>query len=299
LDILHDLSVTAADLIRVRLPDVEPGEGSVPIEEGARVFPKAKDMMLAAACAAVSPRAYYPSKKPSEATDYLRRVRFGQTERGSFVVTIISRVPPSLSAGNGHLVEVEEPYERRVTRTLARALAAVRAAAEDAASSGNVHGFVQAVPTGVSANLCDALAGIANTSDGDRATEIDVTWSRARPLVHGDATPQRILLPSDAMPVIREAARYFKETSPREDFEVRGPVVKLEREGDAVGRVTVLAFVDDRPHKVTMELEDADYQKAISAHKAQEPVLCFGVLIREGKHFRLKDPQDFALIPGE
>ncbi len=296
LEILQDLNVAAADLIRVRLLDVELADGTVPIEDGAQFFQKARDMMLAAACAAASPRACFPSKKPSSAMEYMRRVRFGQTERGSFVATIVSRVAPSLAAADGQIFEVEEPFERRVTQTLARALASMRTAAEIAAASGKVDSFVDAVPHGVSANLCDAVTGMAGTSEAERPVEVAVTWSRFRPLPEDDATPRRILLPADAMPVIREAARYFKDISPREDFEVRGPVVKLEREeGASTGRVTVHGFVDDQPRKITVELGDPSYHKAVTAHDTQQMVACYGVLVREGKSFRLKDPQDFSV----
>ena len=64
LPILRDLLVTGADVIRLRLADPELADASVPLDEGATFIQKAKDMMLAAACAAVNPRMYYPSRKP-------------------------------------------------------------------------------------------------------------------------------------------------------------------------------------------------------------------------------------------
>src|SRR5438034_1338067 len=83
-----------------------------PLEDGAQFFENAKDLILAAACAADTPRSYYPTRKPAKAMEYLRKTRLGQTETGSFVLTILSRVPPSLSASNGVLFEIEEPFER-------------------------------------------------------------------------------------------------------------------------------------------------------------------------------------------
>ena len=51
---------------------------------------RARDLVLAAACAAITKRAYFATRKPTKATDYLSRVRMGQTERGSYVLTIRS-----------------------------------------------------------------------------------------------------------------------------------------------------------------------------------------------------------------
>jgi hypothetical protein len=296
LEILDDLLESSADVIRVRITNAELADGTVPIEDGSQFFYKAKDLMLAAACAAVSPRAYYPSKKPAQAMDYIRRVRLGQTERGSFVLKIVSRVTPCLSGGNGRLFDMEEPFERLVTQTLSHGLASVRTAAGEAASSGKIESFIGAVDKGVNANLCEAITGMASTSEGDQALEVSFSWSRHRPISSGFPFPNKIILPPDTMPVIREATRYFKETSPREDFEIHGPVVKLERgEGESIGRVTVMAFVDEKPHKVAFELSESDYENAIRAHKDNQSINCFGILIREGKLFRLKDPQDFSV----
>ena len=94
LQILRDLLVTGSDVIRLRLADPDLAEASVPLDEGATFVQKAKVMMLAAACAAVDPRVYYPSRKPAQAIDYMRRARLGQTEPGSFIITIILQVPP-------------------------------------------------------------------------------------------------------------------------------------------------------------------------------------------------------------
>ena len=192
--------------------------------------------MLAAACAAVKPRMYYPSRKPAQAMDYIRRARLGQTEPGSFILTIISPVPPSLMDRSGQHIGLDEPYERHVTRTLAFALDSVRQAAEDAATTGQVDSFVQAVPRGVSANLCDALVGMGSFPEGNRTLGIEFSWSRSRPIDPGAHLPSRIVLNTDVFPVIREAAVYLKESSPREEFELQGFVVKLERpEGSPVG----------------------------------------------------------------
>jgi hypothetical protein len=197
---------------------------------------------------------------------------------------------------NGRLITLEEPYERQVTQWLASALNSVRQAAEDAASTGQVNGFVQAVPSGVSANLCDALAAMGSFSEGYRTLEIQFSWSRNRPLVPEAVVPNRILFASDVFPVIRQAAVYLKESSPREEFEIRGLVVKLDRpDAAATGRVTIHGLIDDQPRKVVVELRDSDYHQAVTAHDQGRLVGCSGVLIREGRAFRLHEPYGFTV----
>ena len=104
LQILRDLQVMGADVIRLRLVDAELADATVPLNEGAVFIERARDLMLAVACAAVTPRASYPSRKPGQAIDYIRKARLGQTEPGSFIVTILSPVPPSLADPPGQLI---------------------------------------------------------------------------------------------------------------------------------------------------------------------------------------------------
>ena len=182
-EILQDLMTTSSDLIRVRAPSREADSGSLPLEQAVAFVERARDLVLAAACAAITKRAYFATRKPTKATEYLSRVRMGQTERGSYVLTILSPVAPAL-APEGELpldLEPSEPYERQVTRTLAEGLAAMELAARDAAASGGMGGFEQAVQRGVSANLCDAVAGLSAVSPGE-GLDIRIAWSRTRPV---------------------------------------------------------------------------------------------------------------------
>jgi hypothetical protein len=295
-EIHRDLSLVSADVIRVRMIDPELNDGSVAIEEGAEAFPRARDLLLSAACSAVSPRAYFPSRKPGQALDYMRHVRLGQTEHGSFVLTLISRVAPSLGKGGGMLFDVsEDPFERRVTLRLASALAAVKQAARDAVVDQSIDGFLKSVSQGVSANLCDALAGLAKDQEQDRQLEFNFAWSGNRPVEA--STIRRIVFSADTFPTIQEAARQLKETAPTDDYEVLGLVVKLDSGQPAEsGNVTVVSLVDGTQKKITFELTGDDYRAAVEAHKDENLVRCRGRLQREGRRFKLTEIHDFEAV---
>ena len=203
--IIHDLLTTGSDLIRVRAPSRDAASGSLPLEEAVAFVERSRDMMLAAACAAIAKRPYFATRKPARATEYLGKVRMGQTERGSYVLTLLSPVAPAL-VSEGELplgLETPEPYERQVIRTLAESLAALEGASRQAASSGGMGAFEQAVRVGVSANLCEAIAGLSGVSPGE-GLDISIAWSRTRNVAAG--TPSRIVLGSDSIPLIQEAA---------------------------------------------------------------------------------------------
>ena len=295
LDILRDVQTASADLVRLRAPARDAVDGSLAIEAAVSLVESARDLMLAAACAAIDKRSHFATRKAQQATDYLQRVRMGQTERGSFVLTILSPVPPALKSEQGALFPVQppDPYERTVTRTLARSLAAVSVAAETAAAQGDMQPFIDAVQWGVSANLCEAIVRISHVSI-DEGIDVSIAWSPSR-MVAGD-TPHRIRLQGDAIPLIEEAGRLFRETSPVDDFELQGAVIGLHRpEGAPVGRITVAGFVEGQARKVQIDLPEPDYLKAITAHEQEAIVLCTGELVKQGRSYRLQNPRQFRL----
>jgi hypothetical protein len=293
LDILRDVQTASADLVRLRAPARDAADGSLAIEAAVSFVESARDLMLAAACAAIDKRSYFATRKAQQATDYLDRVRMGQTERGSFVLTILSPVPPGLKSEQGALFPIEppEPYERAVTRTLARSLAAVSAAAETAAAQGDMKPFIDAVQWGVSANLCEAIVRISAVG-ADDGVDVGIAWSPSRAIIA--EVPSRIRLQADTIPLIEEAARLFRETSAIDDFELQGVVIGLARqEGASVGRVTVAGFVEGQARKVQIELADSEYAKAIAAHEQQAIVVCIGELVKNGRSYRLQNPRQF------
>ncbi|MFO7775161.1 MAG: hypothetical protein R6W89_05130 [Candidatus Hydrogenedentota bacterium] len=297
LAVFSDLLVTNADVLRVAIRDEELADGSMPIEEYTRTAQKVRDLMMAAACSAIERKPVWHKRKPDQAVQYLRTVRVGQTERGSYVLTVLSRVPPELRREEVESLEdaeQDEPYERKVTAELARALAAMEQAAENAAASGAFDSFDAAVRSGVSANLCEAVAGLASDGDTSRSLDFSFSWSPTRPVRNGQVS--RVSIAGDRAPYVSEAARILKQREPVENFELEGPVIKLERTENApTGMVTVYAMVDDSPRRIRMELPEEEYSQAIKAHGEGMDIRCEGELAREGRGYVLRNPLGFTV----
>jgi len=290
LEIWHDLTLAGYDVVRVRVQPAGREAGSIPLEQGIAVVQATRDLLLAAASAAVEPRLAFPTRKPGKATEFMQRVRLAAPERGSFVVTALSPVPPSLqpdTQGQASL-DLAEPFEREVSLKLMDALTALR----QAALAESEAAFAEAVRFGVSANLCSAVAEMATA--GDAGVEVALSWARTRPVPA--AKPRRVQIPDRLVPVIREAARLFRDRSPVEEFELIGPVIRLERpDGAEVGSVTVLGFAEGIPRRVTLSVGREAYDVAIQAHRDGQPVGCSGVLQRVGTAFRLDGVRGFGV----
>src|SRR5579862_4880063 len=61
LQILSDLTQITSDVVRIGVRDTAGEDETVPLEDGVRMVQAARDLMMAAACAAVQPRAVYSS----------------------------------------------------------------------------------------------------------------------------------------------------------------------------------------------------------------------------------------------
>ena len=168
-------------------------------------------MLLSAACSLRDPRPVYRAGANREAADLVKRVRLGQTDQGSFVVTLLTPVvPPPMPALFPDPDDRNAPIERRMTRRLVEALTAARQAAERAAT-GDEGAFSEEVGNGVSANLCEALVRIIEPFP---TLDCGVSWARTRPM----RVPETVVEfgRADAA-LLREAARSLRDRAPRPD----------------------------------------------------------------------------------
>jgi len=286
----RDLVTADRDVMRVRAPDGE--AGSVNVSDGVTLMHGARDMLLSAACSLWNPQPLYRAGANKEAREYLKQVRMGQTEQGSFVITLLSPVvPPRMQLAIGsELAQEDDPIERRITRRLVGALTAVREATE-IAIAGGADAFFKAIERGVSANLCEALVSVMEPF---REIDVTVTWARTCPAPRARDVVR--FAASDAL-ILREAARSFRSREPQPDRELVGFVRMLKRgETERDGTVTLLTSIDGKNQSVTTVLKQADYERAVSAHKERASVVVKGDLERVGQRWSLLNPMIMDVI---
>jgi hypothetical protein len=291
LQIYRDLATADRDTVRVRSPDAE-DDGSIRIEAGVDLVVYARDLLLSAACSAWEPKSSYRAGRVAKADDYMSRVRLGQTEQGSFVVTLLAPVPPTIKLQQSMFkVEENEPYERMVTHRLSTGLDGAANAIEQFNLGGDFSSFENEVQQGVSANLCEA---IANLSEEESGIEISISWARTRPVT----VPRwsRIFTRPEGE-ILKEAARMFYDSRPRLDERLIGYIHDLHSEDTSQkGRVKLKTFVDEKPVSIKMELNAADYAKAIGAHRDGKAISVLGSLVRDGRRWKLNNPTDLSLM---
>lgn len=285
LALYHTLITADRDVLRVHVDGTD--HGAVNVKQGIDLVSGAHDMLLAAACSLQTPtRPFYRAGASKEASDYLNRVRLGQTEWGSSVVTLLLPVIPlPMQQPLDPTRVTDDPFERNVTKRLAAALAATRNATEQTVG-GATNAFFEAVEDGASANLCDALVQLITPF---QALDISLVWARTRPMAHVQET---IGFAEGDVPILREAARTLRAQWPQYDFRSLGFVRSLKREDhETDGTVTLqVVLADGKAQSATAVLRQPDYHRAIKAHKENAPVLVRGDLERKNQRWHVSNP---------
>jgi hypothetical protein len=285
------------DVIRIGASEAD-DDGSIGIDPGVDIVQHARDLLASAACAAIDPRRAYHLGKMQQAEEYMRRVRLGQTEHGSFVVTLLAPIPPALSVSRQipmwpHIED--EPFERKVTRFLAQALLAAReAVVESNRGDDGWSAFTNAVAQGVSANLCEAVASIAQKANG---ADVSVTWARTRP---APKPRDHVMFSRSDGDTLNEAARQFRLREPKPDVRVFGFVTDLHcGEDEHEGRITIKSLIEGKLRSITAVLSPEDYRTAIQANERQVGITAFGDLESEGQRWRLLESREIRILEAD
>lgn len=291
--ILRDIVFTGYDVIRLRSAGPDTENGTISCRDGADLFKNAHDMLQASACASVVRKPIFTGKKPSSATQYMDRARIGQTEHGSFVLTLLSPISPEKEQADYEL-PLDQPFGRTVTTTFSQATAKLSAAAAKGSFSDLPEEVESFVSAGVSSNLCDAMAGLIGDNHG-RTTTIDISWSSfvSRP-------PQAasiVTIKPEFLGFLQDLSGELKKSAPLNSCHVMGYVVALARgEGENIGRVTVAGLIAGRHQKVSFDLFGDEYRQAISAHERGIPVSFIDDLTSSVRMLRAPNPREFTVL---
>jgi hypothetical protein len=295
MEILSDIQYARSDVVRLRQAEEENAVGGIPLVDGEKLIGEAVTLMTAAACAAIYPGRVMSAKQASQASEYLQHVKMGQTERGSFVLTIVSPLVPLITPGVHPLFDsVDEPFPRKVTKTLAEALGATRMAITKVQSSGQFEIFEEAVGHGVSANFCEAISGLLAAAGQTGRIGVDVAWAPTLPSNVPELRP--IEFAYEEVSVLNRAARFLRELSPGEGVPIAGVVIRLAREQDAEdGTATILGVVGGAIRRIAVPLRAADYEMAIDAHRDKKGIRCLADIKQIGRKYEATNVAEFRL----
>jgi len=150
------------------------------------------------------------------------------------------------------------------------------------------------VEQGVSANLCDALAGLISP-DIAQSLEMSFRWSAVRPVKEH---PPKVVFDSHSLPLLQSMAASLRESSTLDDYDLFGPIRTLRSSDvDSGGTIQVLAMGPPiRLRMATISLDGAAYRTANAAHGTDKWIRCTGELVKINGSYHLLNPRNFSVM---
>jgi len=275
--IFQDMSLQWADITRFRIDTGMFGTPTMPLGDGVVAIQATRDVISYGA--RQEQKAAYHSRPTGQMSRFLNELRLGQTEVGSYIITVISPLT------------VESPhYARSAMLQVWDSVHAARDAASAARQTSDIGRFDAAVERGVSANLCDALVVLGESSP-DSAVEMQVTWSNQiqsdRPIL------QSVTLDAAIIGTLRAGAEHLRDVEPVREIQVRGLVQDLSdrSEQDRVSQIVMIADIGGKMRRVRFSVQGADRRSAIEAFDSRLPIAAFGTLDLRKTPYALTDVQ--------
>jgi hypothetical protein len=288
--VLFDLTLAPFDVIRVRSKDAD-DYGSIRFDAGLQLHEEAKRLVVSAALAEASevPRRAWKGRRPDSVSQYLERIRLGQTENASFSLTVLS--PYSFDPAEQTSLFEDNAFGRRVTLKFGAALAAIQGALAESVAD-PLPAFESIVGVGVSADMCQALAKLA---DSDAGVDVSISWSPAKPVQE----PIHLGLTRQDAAVLQEVAHSFSRTEPEPDFVIEGLVEEIKEKPERFdGSVVIQAPLPNQlgVRKIRVRFDQRYREIVYDAARNKKWVRVIGDLGRDGKSLTLFDPRDFSIV---
>lgn len=297
MQIIQDLSIPIADIIRFRVVGSDTKNGTISFNDGFNLLESAKKMLLASACDIIQPELYHKRLGLKNAQSFIDSCRLGQTEHGSFVASIICPFIKQSDIEGYEQVnlfsdkeECEKSFTRQVTTNLMNSLFTVKSSIDKSELIRLEENIGDKI---ISANFLESIIDLA-LDRPDAEIEIATTWSKAVPQTQ--CVLQKIKFTHHYVPALEKVISKVK-TSVKEDVkEYIGKISQTKADVDPSKRTEgeiIFNFMsdDEKVIKAKVTLNAEDYSAACNAHNQGKLVMVKGELIGSGRTMVIQNPQ--------
>lgn len=233
-EILNDLLLPESDVLRFRLETRETETGIIPLDVGLGLINGGRKGLMAAACSAIQPQSFHPRLSRTEAEEFINQCKMGQTEYGSYTVTLICPMNIKISEMTNGQTQIDEfykdmpdPFARNVTKTFMKSVGHIVESIKSELTDQLIKPVGDQIV--ISSNLCEALQQL-QPQDERSSLHISCTWSRTtQPPTD---VPSRVKVPKEYFPTIDAIGQHLRpKKEPKHDYFI-GKVTELRGEPD-------------------------------------------------------------------
>lgn len=259
------------DILKIRLNKKEVEAGNILFDDAIHMYENVKKLLAATALDIINPRKYHQGRIDESVNKFLASCRFGQTEIGSYVVSVVCPFAELNGKDEYEQLSIfsdEEKCANSLTRKVTNRV------------MNNIYDIKQHIDNDemekllprnndiISANFYEALTGLNMEAD-DVTIEFIAEWS---PVVKNTTCKSnRVELTHDYYQPIVATINKIKEEK-NKATRIIGRIKRLESSPDVktrkMGKIAVVYLDEnDKARTVTAKLDKNDYNKAIEAHE--------------------------------
>lgn len=268
LELLNPLS----DIIRVRIANDSIKNGSILFEDAINLYENAKKLLTTTAMSMYSNQEDFHGKLPDVVQNFIDRCRYGQTEIGSYVVSVVCPFIKEAEEGPIQLSLFDEQSDsaNSITRLITKKLITDLKNVKRVVDSGrNLDELIQSRDSDkINVNFLDALKNL-NIATPQSMVEISAKWA---PTIRENAIADPIVsFNHDYYEVFRSKVEKYRKKTKEKAVEVLGQVSimgssPIPEERD-YGDITLVALYKEKMRKIKIRLNVEDYYSAMKAHK--------------------------------
>lgn len=276
------------DILKIRLDKRGVEAGNILFDDAINIYENAKKLIAATAQDIVHPKKYHQGRMDDDISKFINKCRFGQTEIGSYVVSIVCPFA-ELDETEGYKQlsifseeeECAESLTRKVTNRIMENISFIKTNID----AGSYDQLVRENESDkISVNFYEALNGLNLDEEGTNL-EFMAQWSPA--VKENRSSKDRITLSYDYYQPISSAIGKMRE-SVNMKTKIVGRINRLESMPDISkrksGKISVVYLdEDDKRRTVSVDLNKEDYDRAIEAHERGRYIEVIGELKKQGK----------------
>ena len=280
------------DILKIRLDKVGVEAGSIMFDDAIQLYDNAKKLLAATALDIINPKKIHYGRIDESVQKFLNQCRFGQTEIGSYVVSIVCPFA-ELSEVEGYrqlsIFSDEERCANSLTRQVTNRLMTNIVTIKQKIDNNEIDSLVN------NDNVYEALNGLDLHSE-NTVVEFMAEWS---PTVKINRCGfNKVRFTNDYYQPIVSVIEKIRECA-NQSTEIVGRIKQLKAspviDNRSRGVVTVVYVSDDNKVKsVSVNLNREDYENAIEAHQHGKAVKILGNL--DGKRNASMNNVIFSVI---
>jgi hypothetical protein len=293
---LSDILLPLSDVVRFRIINKDTEAGTITFDDGFNLLENARMSLYTAACDVLHPSHYHKRLSFKTADQFISACRLGQTERGSFIASIICPFTEQVDQYLNQLTlfstteQFTQSFTRKVTKALVTSVQTVKRLIENDKTDELLDPERQEK---ISANFLQSIVNL-NEIETQTNTELEIipSWAPVGDILQ---LPKSISLSQDYLPPIKGLIKRLIPTDEKDVGEFIGRISQVRAEPDynkrMEGEVT-FNFIGDNEKivKAKVVLSSEDYKQACEAHEYGKSVRIKGVLISTERTKFIENP---------